>query len=97
MLYAVICTDIAEGMPIRQANRPAHLEWLKAAGGRMKIAGPFLSGDGQAMTGSLLVVEAADITEAREFLATDPYALAGLFSAVDIKPWRWVVGQPAEA
>lgn len=97
MLFAVICTDRADGMPIRQANRPAHLEWLKAAGSRMKLAGPFLSADGTAMTGSLLVIEAADLTEAREFCATDPYARAELFTQVEIKPWKWVVGQPTEA
>lgn len=97
MLFALICTDKPDGMPIRLANRPAHLDWLKAAGPRVKLAGPFLTEDGQAMTGSLLVIEADSMVEARELAAEDPYAKAGLFTRVELKPWRWVVGQPAEA
>ncbi len=97
MLFALICTDKPDGMPVRLANRPAHLDWLKAAGPRIKLAGPFLTEDGQAMTGSLLVIEADSMVEARELAAEDPYAKAGLFTRVELKPWRWVVGQPAEA
>ncbi len=93
MLFAVICTDKPDGGPIRAANRPAHLDWLKAGGDRVKLAGPFLAPDKQAMTGSLLVLEAEDEASVRAFAATDPYAQAGLFSAVEFKAWRCVVAQ----
>ncbi|RJF89436.1 YciI family protein [Oleomonas cavernae] len=96
MLFAVICTDKPDGMPIRLANRPAHLDWLKAAGARIKLAGPFLTQDGQAMTGSLLVIEADSEPAVRELAAQDPYAVAGLFTRVEFKPWRWVIGAPSE-
>jgi uncharacterized protein YciI len=40
--------------------------------------------------GSLLVVEAADRAEAEAFAAADPYAKAGLFESVAIRPFRTV-------
>lgn len=95
MLFAVICTDKPGGMEIRLANRPAHIDWLKAPGSLIRVAGPFTSEDGGAMTGSLLIVEADSLEAARAYCAEDPYAKAGLFSAVEIKPWKWVIGQPA--
>lgn len=93
MLFAVICTDRPDGGPIRAANRPAHLDWLKAGGERIKLAGPFLAPDQQSMTGSLLVIEAEDEAAARALAATDPYAQAGLFADVAFKHWRCVVAQ----
>lgn len=96
MYFALICTDKSDGMPIRLANRPAHIEWLKAAGSRIPVAGPFLTEDGQAMTGSLLILDVENEVEARELAAQDPYAQAGLFARVELKPWRWVIGKPGE-
>jgi uncharacterized protein YciI len=40
--------------------------------------------------GSMLVVEAADRAEAEAFAAADPYAKAGLFESVVIRPFRAV-------
>lgn len=87
-LYALICTDKAECEDLRKANRDAHLAYLAATGAQ--LAGPFLS-DGH-MTGSLVVIEAADRTAAENWAAADPYALAGLFAKVRIEEWKRVVG-----
>lgn len=32
MFYVVICDDIPGGLPIREATRPAHLDYLKSTG-----------------------------------------------------------------
>jgi uncharacterized protein YciI len=40
--------------------------------------------------GSLLVVEAADRAAAEAFAAADPYAKAGLFESVVVRPFRAV-------
>lgn len=42
------------------------------------------------MVGSLLILDFADKAEAENFAANDPYAKAGLFERVDIRPWRKV-------
>jgi len=40
------------------------------------------------------VLEAADLAAARAFAAADPYAKAGLFASVEVRPWRWLIGAP---
>jgi uncharacterized protein YciI len=89
MLFAIICTDKADGLPLRMETRPAHVDYLKATG--VLQAGPFLNADDKPC-GSLIIVEAADRASAAEWAANDPYALAGLFSDVRIEPWNRVIG-----
>lgn len=94
MLFALICTDKPNSTALRAELRPKHLAYIEAQKGAVKIAGPFTSEDGQTMLGSLIVVEEPDMAAAKAFAANDPYALAGLFANVEIKPWRWIVGAP---
>ena len=91
MLYALICIDKPGSGEIRQAHREAHLDHLRAAGEAVRQAGPFLDGDG-AMCGSLIILEAPDQTEVERWAAEDPYAKAGLFDSVSIRPWNRVIG-----
>ena len=93
MLFAVICQDKPDSQELRQANRPAHIEFLDGLGDALKLAGPFVSEDGDAMTGSLLIVEADSLADARDLVDDDPYALAGLFARTDIRPWKQVVNR----
>ncbi|NRG16886.1 YciI family protein [Rhizobiales bacterium] len=93
MLYALICTDKPHALQIRKDNREAHLEFLKAMGNRLKAAGPFLDDEGN-MTGSLVVIEAENRDEALAVSQEDPYARAGLFESVEIRPWNWAIKNP---
>ncbi len=43
------------------------------------------------MCGSLLIFE-GDLAGAEAWAAADPYAAAGLFQSVDIRPWKKVIG-----
>jgi len=88
-LFALICTDKADRLPIRAANRDAHLAYLHSSG-VVSQAGPFLDPDG-AMCGSLIVLDVADRAAAEAWAAADPYALAGLFAKVRIEHWRKVI------
>lgn len=94
MLFAISCTDKPDSLDLRLENRPAHIEFLKTNGGAIRVAGPYTGEDGEGMTGSLLIVEAADLAAAQALAAGDPYAQAGLFEHVDIRPWKWVIGNP---
>jgi hypothetical protein len=89
MLFAIACTDKPASLELRLATRPAHLEHLKAEAGRILLGGPVLDPAGNPC-GSMLVVEAADRAEAEAFAAADPYAKAGLFESVVIRPFRAV-------
>jgi uncharacterized protein YciI len=94
MLFALICTDKPGGLPIRKENRPDHLAYLKSLGDGLKFAGPFTEEDGETMNGSLVVIEAASLKAARDIAAGDPFAKAGLFASVEIRPWLWSIGNP---
>ncbi|MCP4934975.1 MAG: YciI family protein [bacterium] len=95
MLYAFICTDKpGEGLVLRSQNRDKHLAYLDSLGDVMKSAGPFMSEDGLEPRGSLVIVEADSLAAAREIAANDPYAIAGVFESVDIRPWKWLFGAP---
>lgn len=93
MLFAIFCYDKPDSAGIRQATRPAHLEYLSGAGDRVKIGGPLLGpGDDGAPIGSMIVIDAASEAAVQLFADNDPYFTAGLFERVEIHPWRWVTG-----
>ena len=96
MFYALICTDKPESLAIRNAHRPEHLAYLESLGESLVLAGPFTAEDGETMNGSLIVVEAASLGAARKIAAGDPFAKAGLFASVDIRPWLWTINNPEE-
>lgn len=91
MLYAIICLDKPGHLAVRLDTRAAHLAHIQGANGAITQAGPFLDAAGE-MVGSLLIYEGADIAEAEAWAAADPYALAGLFDSVTIRPWKRVIG-----
>ena len=97
MLFALICTDKPGGLAVRMENRPAHLAYLKSLDEALVFAGPFLMEDGKTMCGSLVVVEAASLDAARKIAAGDPFAKAGLFASVEIRPWLWAINRPEKA
>jgi hypothetical protein len=94
MYFVISCIDKADHDEVRRRNRPAHLEFLQSWRDSVKLAGPYVTEDNSAMTGSLIVVEADTLGAAKAFAAADPYARAGLFTSVDIRPWIWSVGDP---
>lgn len=95
MLFAVLCTDKPNALQLRMDTRPEHVDFLNDlnAKGVLTFAGPFLD-DAAKPNGSLVVIKAETIEEARAIAAADPYAKAGLFATVDIKPWNWVFNKP---
>ena len=90
MHVAIICLDKPDAAPVRAENRPAHLDYLKASDDKILVAGPLLSENAQNPIGSLLIMDFADLAEARTFAEGDPYKQAGVFESVTIKPWRQV-------
>jgi uncharacterized protein len=91
MNFVLYCVDKADHGPVRAANRPDHIAYLKDNLDKIVLAGPTTTEDGAAMTGSVLVIEAADRAAAEAFAAGDPYAKAGLFESVTIKPFKKVI------
>ncbi|MFY8092126.1 MAG: YciI family protein [Niveispirillum sp.] len=91
MLFAITCIDKPNSLDLRMANRPTHLDYLNSFLSKITIAGPLLDDAGEKPVGSLLVMEFADRNAAESFAAGDPYAKAGLFQSVSIRPYRKVL------
>lgn len=98
MLFALICKDKPGHLQVRLDTRPEHVAFLNDLNSRgaLKFAGPFLDADGKP-DGSLVVIEAAEAAAAKAVADADPYAKAGLFESVQIRPWNWVFNNPASA
>jgi hypothetical protein len=94
MLYVIFCTDKPDSQQVRIDNRPAHVDYLKGSTDRLRIAGPTVTDDGEGMTGSMLVIEADSEAAAAAWANGDPFAQAGLFESVVVRPWKWTFGNP---
>ena len=97
MYFAVWATDRAGALPERERVREQHRARLRNPGVhalKVVLGGPTLSEDAGTMNGTLLVVQAESIDAARQFIAGDPYALAGVYASVEVRPWNWGLGQP---
>ena len=90
MLFAIFCTDKPNASEIRAATREAHLDYVRGVIDRVITAGPTQTDDLSGMNGSLLIMDFSDKSQAEDFAANDPYAKAGLFESVTIRPWKQV-------
>ena len=100
MLYAILGEDIPDSLERRLAARPAHLERLTRlqAEGRLILAGPLPAIDSPdpgpaGFSGSLIVAEFPSLAEAEAWARADPYAAAGVYSTVTVKPFKKVFPQ----
>lgn len=98
MLYAIIAEDMPGSLEKRMGARPAHVERLKAlvAEGRLILAGPHPMIDADdpgpaGFSGSLIVAEFASRELALAWASEDPYAKAGVYAKVTVKPFRKVL------
>jgi uncharacterized protein YciI len=90
-LYTYIGYDGPRGAELRKIHRPAHLANLEPleAEGRIRFAGPLLDPDGNPV-GSVIVIEAGSLEEARDIAARDPYVAEGIFERHDVYETRVV-------
>lgn len=95
MLYAIIGRDIPNSLERRLAARPAHVARLQALQkqGRLFLAGPFPIANATdpsvvGFSGSLIVAEFANLGEARAWTKADPYVTTGVYSRVEVRPFK---------
>lgn len=86
--------DKPGALSVRLENRPTHLAYLADNAATIKVAGPYLDEATGEPRGSMLILETESLEAAKAVLDKDPYAVAGLFAEVEIRPWRWVIGAP---
>ena len=87
MKFVILGFDGPDGEAKRKIHRPAHLAKMGPLdrAGRVVLAGPLTD-----KTGSLIVIEAGSLEEARQFAHEDPYTLHGVFERVEVHPFTQV-------
>lgn len=98
MLYMILGLDVPESLERRLAVRPEHLariEVLRDAD-RLQLAGPLPAVDSPdpgpaGFTGSLIVAEFPSLAEAQAWADADPYVAAGVFSEIQVRPFKRVL------
>ena len=95
MLYAITGQDTPASLEKRVTARPAHVTRLQSLQdeGRLVLAGPFPAVDSNdpgaaGFSGSLIVAEFATLNAAVEWAQADPYVSAGVYSHVEVKPFK---------
>ncbi|WP_019558303.1 YciI family protein [Thioalkalivibrio sp. ALE12] len=97
MLYMIQGQDAPDSLDARLAARPEHVARLQALrdDGRLVLAGPCPAIDSNdpgpaGFTGSLIVAEFPSLEAARAWADADPYVAAGVYTAVDVRPFKQV-------
>lgn len=93
MLYAIIAHDQPNGVEHRMAVRPVHLEHLKSIADKVVFAGALFDTDDKPK-GSLMVIEAANLDEAKALAAADPFVTEGVFASYTVERWNWAINNP---
>jgi hypothetical protein len=92
MLFLIYRKDKPGNLQVRLDTYAQHLEYLKPLAHKVVLGGPTLgagTGTGENdMTGSFVIFEAEDWSEAEAFVANDPFTKAGLFATTIIERWK---------
>lgn len=94
-MFELMCFDGPNGLTLRPDVRPAHLDYIRAQGATVAVAGPILADDGESPAGSFFILDLPDRAAVEAFADGDPYHEAGVFARREvfiIKPLigRWV-------
>lgn len=98
MLYAIISQDVENSSALRATARDTHRQRLHdlTNAGRLILAGPFPAIDSPepgaaGFTGSLIIAEFDSLESARAWADTDPFVAAGVYSEVEVRPFKQVL------
>jgi uncharacterized protein YciI len=98
MWYLILGRDAPGTLPLRLAQRPAHLSRLQslAEAGRLLVAGPLPAIDAEepgvaGFLGSAIIAEFDSLDEARTWAQADPYLAAGVYREIEVQPFRRVL------
>ena len=98
MWYVIYSEDVEDSLVLRKQTRAAHLERIQllVEQGRVLVAGPCPAIDSEdpgeaGFTGSLVIAEFNSLEEAQQWADTDPYAIAGVYQKVVVKPYKKVL------
>lgn len=88
MPFIIETFDKPSHQAVRQAHRPAHLDFLDTHKHLLLACGAKLNDDGSDQGGGLYVVDLDTREAAQAFIEADPFFTAGLFDKLTITRWR---------
>ena len=98
MWYLIEGYDGSDVLAQRLAVRPAHVARLTALrdAGRLLLAGPCPAIDAEdpgpaGFSGSLIIAEFPSLEDARAWADGDPYVDAGVYTRVEVRPFKRVL------
>jgi uncharacterized protein YciI len=96
-LFVMIGRDRPDSAERRVRNREQHLAHISTLDreGRIAYAGPIRDDADERSIGSVIVLSAASMEEARSLVDRDPYVTAGVFESVSVNVFKQVL--PAES
>jgi uncharacterized protein len=86
-LFVLHAIDRTNALPLRLEHYAAHRAFVETEsehGISIVLSGPLQSDDGEIMTGSLFIVEAADRAAVEAFVRNDPFTQAGIWEQMTI-------------
>ncbi|CAM3164233.1 YCII-related domain-containing protein [Sphingomonas antarctica] len=89
-LWAIWSDDTADALHLRREHLAAHLAYAETIVDRIAVGGPLRDGDTD--LGSLILLRVDSQAEARTILENDPYYRAGVWTNIQIRPFRAVIG-----
>ncbi len=90
--YLVICRDGPDAAALRAEHLGGHLAHVEAYWTRYITAGPMREPGGDALVGSIFLVLAETLAEAKTLMQGDPYVTSGLYGSVEYKEFTNAVG-----
>jgi uncharacterized protein YciI len=88
MAFFIETFDKPGSAELRLRERDSHLAFLQQHRALLLACGAKLNDDGSNAGGGVYIVDVDTRADAEQFIAQDPYALAGLFARVNITRWR---------
>lgn len=87
MLFVVWFTDRPDQSALRATHLQAHIAWLAAHQGQVRVAGSLREQLGQVPKGGLWIVESESKASVHQLMQTDPFWTCGLRQSVEVLHW----------
>ena len=91
--YLVICRDGPDSAEPRATHLKGHLDHVEKYWTRYVPAGPIREPGGEALVGSVFLVLADDLAEAKALMEGDPYVTCGMYETITYNEFSNSIGQ----
>ena len=82
--FVVLCRDGQGSASLRALTLDAHRTYVDTWSKSIVLSGPLVDDDGLTRIGQFYVVDVDSRAGAEEFVANDPFTIAGVFASVEI-------------